>query len=183
MVAYHLERHLAMGGADRASEVLVSFLIRFGSCKQGLGLVGMSTSTFTFNHNSKIGESYNTYLTSSTVLRTNDNYEADLQAVFLLQHCVELFSRCWSKLAQQYTRSVSSSANLTSRSILVDLVNVKTLQKEREYSHEMASRLEQFDRNANNAKRRINANSTTSINNSGHQEESSSKRRKHNGKS
>lgn len=148
-----LERHLAFGGADRPGEVLVGFFVRYGNVKRGLGIVGS---------NSVKGDSAIdagkccTDLQSSMVLRCDTGYEADLQAVFLLQHCVQLFNRCFSKIAQRYNFNTKSGSN--PRSILVDLFDIEQLMEDRSESQEKANILESFDKRQKRANRTNDAN-------------------------
>ena len=124
-----------------------------------------------------------TYLQGTTVLRTDDGYEADLQAVFLLQHCVELFNRCWSKIAQRYNFTTKSSS--APRSILVDLFDVEKLMEDRSESQEKANLLEIFDKDtkrrrsgqAGTANKRANQ-QTETLNRRGGSKESWNKKRK-----
>ena len=144
-----LERHLALGGADRPGEVLVGFFVRYGNVKRGLGLVGSLKSHGESTIDTK---ACCTHLQSSTVLRCDTGYEADLQPVFLLQHCVELFNRCWSKIAQSHSFATKSGTTNT-RSILVDRFDVEKLKEDRSESHEKANMLEKFDASTKRAKK------------------------------
>ena len=165
-----MERHLALGGADRPGEVLVGFFVRYGNVKRGRGLVG----SFSSRGESTIDpETCCTPLKSSTVLRCDTGYEADLQAVFLLQHCVELFNRCWSKMAQRY--NFTTKSGIAPRSILLDLFDVERLMEDRSDSHEKACMLESFDKDT---KRANKSSQKSSSNNNRQGSNGSSKRRK-----
>jgi len=81
LVAYHIREHLAMGGQDRPGEVLLSFLFRYGQVK---------------GHN--VSDATRTTLHQYIPLQYTDTCSADLSNVYLLEHCVHLFRRCWERL-------------------------------------------------------------------------------------
>eukprot|EP00957_Ditylum_brightwellii_P198190 15101540-Ditylum_brightwellii.AAC.1 len=70
-----MEQHLALGGCDRPSEVLLSFFHRYG----GVADVGSSDAS--------INQDATTDLTQYVTLSTNGAGSADLQPVFKLKHC------------------------------------------------------------------------------------------------
>ena len=165
---------MEMGGEDCPGEVFISFFIRFGKVKRGLGIAGSGRF-------SEIDGRCSTSLNTQTILQTQDGYEADMSAVFLVQHCVELFRRCWSKLAQRhisYTTNISKSNNNSSngntapRSILVDLYDLEKLKEDRIRSLEKASLLERYDKSSKGNK------SSNAGGNNGRIYENSAKRRK-----
>ena len=79
LVAYHIERHLSLGGRDMPGEIFLSFLYRFGK-------INPRSATYT-------------RLSQYDPIRTaNGDAEADLSNVFLLDHCVDLFAMCWMRL-------------------------------------------------------------------------------------
>ena len=162
---------MEMGGEDCPGEVFISFFIRFGKVKRGLGIAGSGRF-------SEIDGRCSTSLNAQTILQTQDGYEADMSAVFLVQHCVELFRRCWSKLAQRHISSTtnnsksSSNGNTAPRSILVDLYDLEKLKEDRIRSLEKASLLERYDKSSKSNK------SSNAGGNNGRIYENSAKRRK-----
>ena len=79
LVAYHIERHLSLGGRDAPGEIFLSFLYRFGK-------INPRSAT-------------HTRLSQYDPIRTvSGDAEADLSNVFLLDHCVDLFAMCWMRL-------------------------------------------------------------------------------------
>lgn len=110
LVAYHIEQHLLLGGNDRPSEIFLGFLFRYGA------ILGYNSLDGTMTH-----------LQKNVPVATFDASIADLSNVFLLEHCVDLFGRCWRRL---WKRTRSSSKNIGS--FLADIVDVKALAKERQ---------------------------------------------------
>jgi hypothetical protein len=81
LVAFHIQRHLQLGGCDQPGEVLLSFLFRYG-CVRG--------------HN--VTDGARTTLRQDVPLQYSASCSADLSNVFQLGHCVHLFRRCWERL-------------------------------------------------------------------------------------
>lgn len=97
MVAYHLEKHLSIGGRDQPSEVLLLFWFRFAQpFWEKPGNKAMTTS-----------------ITMDTCLVTRDGAEADFSNVFLLDHVLQLFQLCWERTMDLLRRheSVLKNAN------------------------------------------------------------------------
>jgi len=135
-----------MGGADAAGEVFVSFLIRFGRVKRGLGIASSGRSDDTIDT-----QRCCTHIHAQSVLQGPDGYEADMSNVFLVEHCVDLFQRCYSKLAQRQNTNGNQLMGGSPRSILVDLYNIQQLKRDRHESLEKASKLELYSKSNKNA--------------------------------
>jgi hypothetical protein len=110
LVAYHLHRHLALGGADRPGQVLLSFLFRYGGCL--------------------CEDDYRTPLDQDVPLMTDEGAEADLSNVFQLGTCVQLFHECWKRL---WSRMKQSSKKMAV-SLLAEVIDAKRLRKDRKAS-------------------------------------------------
>jgi hypothetical protein len=107
LLAYHMEKHLAMGGQDLPGEVFLSFLYRYGKARHQH--VGSSNNNN--NNNNDLSSHLVTRLYKDHPVRTK-NGEADLSNVFLLDHIVDLFTECWVRLQdrwKQLQKNVSSS--------------------------------------------------------------------------
>ena len=77
LVAYHIQKHLALGGSDNPGEVLLGFLFRYsGGAKRGT----------------------QTVLNRDTPLKYSADCSADLSNVYRLDSCVELFRACYDCL-------------------------------------------------------------------------------------
>ncbi|KAL7534583.1 hypothetical protein ACHAXR_006897 [Thalassiosira sp. AJA248-18] len=82
LVAYHIERHIANGGTDRPSEILISILFRYGC----------------------IGTNYDKATTDLEQLRNKDDSLSshggmcELTPVFRLSDCVDMFRECHARL-------------------------------------------------------------------------------------
>ena len=109
LVAYHIERHLQLGGCDRPGEVLYSFFFRY--CGK------------------QAKNSLRTLLSKDMVLKTSDGGSADLSNVFLIDHCVRLFEMCFERL----NRSLRSERKegIGGRSLLSRLIDAARLGRER----------------------------------------------------
>jgi len=142
LVAHHLERHLELGGSDRPAEVFLSFMYRYG-VNRGTGILDRSDKRS------------RTLLQLGTTLGCDGGYEADLSAVFLLKHCVDLFKQCFLKVGQD---GVYKQAPKKGTSILVDLFDVGKLIEDRSISMEKASLLDQFCKETKAANRAVAAN-------------------------
>lgn len=81
LVADHLRRYLALGGADRPGEVLLTFLYRYGCCDIN-----------------RQDPSHQTKLHQHKTLEALDGASADLSNVFKLADCLHLFRLCWDRL-------------------------------------------------------------------------------------
>lgn len=112
LVAHHLQQYLELGGTDRPSEILISFLFRYGGIK---------------GHN--VDPRARTKLSQYVPLVDNSGCMADLSNVFQLQHCVQLFKGCWTRL-WKVTRSFDDSGD----SLLMHVVDAARLQRQREAS-------------------------------------------------
>lgn len=110
-----------MGGADRPSEVLATFLFRFRK----------------FCDTQSSQRQPDTPL--ETVLSLDRNVEcdggsADLQAAFKLEHCSNLFQQCYSRLIEEL-----ESPNYSTDSFLATIVHPGPLQRERDWNLAKAS--------------------------------------------
>lgn len=113
-----------MGGVDRPSEVLAAFFFRFRKFRDKRN-----------HHNSTI--SHETLLSLHKVIRCDDG-SADLQSVFKLQHCCDLFSKSWTRLLRQLESSDSSA------SFLVKLIHHGVLRQERDQNRNKASNADRY---------------------------------------
>jgi len=112
MVAYHLHRHLSLGGSDRPGEILLSFLFRFGHVK---------------GHN--VDELARTELSQDLPLQEDDGSSADLANVFQLEQCIHLFHCCWARL-WRWMRPIGKHDE--HKSLLADVVDASRLHLERQ---------------------------------------------------
>lgn len=143
LVVHHLERHMALGGNDRPGEVFLSFLLRYSKVNHGLGRMGNVTS-HRVRPGSSPSVSERTNLAPKTVLECKGGYSADLSAVFLLNHCIELFRRAWWKMSRKYDIYIQNTDNRSS--LLVDLFDCEKLRNDRSECLEKASILSQYDK-------------------------------------
>lgn len=142
-----LEQHLALGGSDRPGEVFLSFLVRYGKVTKGLGLIGSQNGMDT---------KAQTHLSQQTILNSNGQYSADMSAVFLLDHCVDLFQRIWGRLSSTFNvirHNTKKSEQKKNKSVLVDLFDVDQLIEDREECLERAARLSQYCKKAKERER------------------------------
>jgi hypothetical protein len=119
-----LERHLAIGGRDRPAEALLSFLFRFGN----------------IGNCSKISVHTQTLIGKRSIVKC-DHGVAELEPVFKIEHCCEMFQACWNRLSS-YLRSNVREQN--SFSYLGGLVFVDLLKQEREAHLSKAASLHQY---------------------------------------
>jgi len=118
LVAYHIERHLLNGGADRPSEILISLLVRYGC----------------------IGENDDVTTTDLEQLRSredsvsSDGGMCELTPVFRLGDCVDMFRECHTRLFDRI-RDVDDldSSNVSYLSSFIDCFR---LREARETSHQ-----------------------------------------------
>jgi len=94
LLAYHFEKHLALGGNDTPEEILLSFFFRFGN-------VG---NAYNSNNNTGFDVEALTPITSLSILRSNGG-EADLSSAFRIDECVALFGLCFERLMSRLERS------------------------------------------------------------------------------
>jgi hypothetical protein len=85
LVAYHIEAHIANGGNDRPSEILMSFLFRFGC----VGSRGDKLTTDLI-HLGNLGQNL-----------TCDGGMCELTPVFRLPDCVDMFRECHERLTDR----------------------------------------------------------------------------------
>lgn len=122
LVAFHLQLHLASGGADSPGEVLLSFLFRFGCCGA--------------NRQSDITNQ--TQLYQHRLVESPDGTSIDLSNVFKLQECVKLFEVCWKRIWDRVdsagrNNAISRTINpINMQSLLALLVCPNRLRLERE---------------------------------------------------
>jgi hypothetical protein len=119
-----LEEHLALGGVDRPSEVLLTFFYRFRKFRDKRS-----------NHNSK--SSLETLLSQSKTIHC-DKGSADLQPVFKLIHCCDLFNQSWTRLMQ------ALESNNSTTSLLGKLIHCNLLRSERDLHRNKASKLDLY---------------------------------------
>jgi hypothetical protein len=126
MVALHIQQHLAMGGADRPGEVLLTFLFRYGRVQ---------------GHN--VDDMARTKLHQKVPLQYSTDCSADLSNVFLLDTIVQLFatsfSRLWKHVGILSQSSKTSStegrrpaARATMECLLMHLVDTDRLRLDRQ---------------------------------------------------
>ncbi len=113
-----------MGGVDRPSEVLLTFFYRFRKFRDRRN-----------DHNSKA--SLETLLSQSKTIHCNEG-SADLQPIFKLIYCCNLFNQSWTRLMQ-----VLESNNSTT-SLLGKLVHCNVLRSERDQNRNKASKLDRY---------------------------------------
>lgn len=119
-----IEKHVSLGGADRPSEVLMTFLFRF--------------RTFVGSKQPKVSaKSLETPLSQSFTV-TCDGGRAELVSVFKLQYCCCLFAQSWNRLREQ---SVSSDSSV---SFLGRLIKPGVLLGERNRCRKKASKLAEY---------------------------------------
>lgn len=117
LVAYHVHRHLALGGSDRPGEVLLSFLYRYG-CGAGNDRNDHAT----------------TRLRQYVPLQAHDGASADLSNVYKLDECIHLFRLCWDRLWERVQKSKQSKrdARKKKNSLLAVVVCPDRLRRDRE---------------------------------------------------
>lgn len=118
-----MEEHIALGGADRPSEVLLAFFFRFRKwCGD--------------RHRYRRG-SAETHLSPHSMIRC-DGGSAELKPVFNLQHCCKLFDQSWTRLTNELQSDNSTV------SFLGHLVKANQLRSERNIFHKKASQLARY---------------------------------------
>jgi hypothetical protein len=117
---WQLERHLASGGADRPSEALLAFFYRFRKFVNG-------------KKNKRVKYPLETFLSRSMTLQCNGG-DADLDPIFKLIHCCDLFHHCWTRLMQMMESG-------SEQSLLGKLIRCEQLRSERERNRAKASKL------------------------------------------
>lgn len=123
LVAYHLQRHIQLGGQDRPSEVLLTFLYRFGNKKESEYTTPLSRELVIPIH------------TPSTKVKTLENAEgfADLSSIFKIDTCVALFQKSYDKLQKQVglVGAAAKKKPVESFSLLSCVVDVDVLKYHR----------------------------------------------------
>lgn len=104
-----MERHVALGGSDRPSEILLAFFFRYSGIRDVLDIDSGAA----------------TVLSQNVVLRSNGG-SADLQPVFNIDHCTKLFNVCWERLLNWSVDNVDGS------SFLGNIIDAKTLRRDRD---------------------------------------------------
>ena len=118
---YQIEKHLSEGGLDRPSEVLLSFLYRYGDVK------GFDRSV----NRDKV-----TKISQQTVL-FSDGGEADLAPVYKIDQIVQLFGMCFLRLLRRVVESNTLDLNDSEEcsddrvSLLNSIINGSEIQYER----------------------------------------------------
>jgi hypothetical protein len=157
LVAYHIEQHLALGGNDRPSEILISLLIRYGGGNSGGG-----------HHRNNRGSNATTDLeklkTQDEVLRC-DGGTVELTPVFRLTDCVDMFHECYDRLLLSNTTSIDE-AHMSARKIatvptsyLSRIIDCHRLKEARETS-ERRSRMSE---NSNNSRSQYSSSSSSTV--------------------
>lgn len=113
LVAYHIQKHLELGGRDRPGEVLLSFLYRFGCALHSYS-------------GTKTPPSTHTALSRFVPVKCRDGTVADLSNVFLLEHCVSLFRGCSNRLMQNLRGKCHEK-----KSLFVSIFDAHRLESER----------------------------------------------------
>lgn len=122
LVAYHIEKHLAQGGADRPGEVLLSLLFRYGAVKE-----------------SYLGGNVDTVFRTALSLQSNvscDGGSADMSNAYLLPQCLWLFDSCWHRMRDRL-RSVQDDGTRPA-SLLAHLIDAAQLRRDREHRIRMS---------------------------------------------
>jgi hypothetical protein len=119
-----MEEHIALGGADRPSEVLLTFFFRFRKWRGDR------------RHQYRRG-SAETHLSSHSVIRC-DGGSAELMPVFNLENCCKLFDQSWTRLTNELQSDNSPV------SFLGQLVKANQLRSERNICQKKASQLGRY---------------------------------------
>jgi len=119
LVAYHIESHLANGGKDRPSEILISLLFRYGC-------IGAHNDNSTTNlEQLRIRED----------TLSSDGGMCELTPVFRLSECVGMFRECHVRLLERFLKvDEGSTRNKTSHSYLSSIIDCIRLREARKTS-------------------------------------------------
>ena len=120
LVAYHIEKHLANGGNDRPSEILISLLLRYGK----LG----SRRSFPLELTTDLVS-----LSNRDEAITCDEGICELTPVFRLPDCVEMFRECHERLSDRCLHDGAQQC-----SYLSSIIDCQTLRQARESSKRRA---------------------------------------------
>ena len=122
LVAYHIERHLAGGGKDRPSEVLISLLFRYGS----------------------IGADHDEATTNLEQLQNRDTSIAsdgglcELAPIFRLGECINMFRECHRRLSDRFLAEDNYDVDGRKISYLSSIIDCFRLSEARETSNRRA---------------------------------------------
>jgi len=105
LVAYHLERHLANGGMDHPSEVLISLLFRYGC----IGSRYDKTTTTDLE-----------WFQKSEDLIHSDGGMCELTPVFRLSDCVDMFRECHARLFDRIDVADDHDEKISYLSCMID---------------------------------------------------------------
>jgi len=123
MVAYHIERHIEHGGNDIPSEVLLSFLFRYGGCEDDDAKQSRAVTKL-----------------SPTSVFSSGGGTAEMQPVFRLEECVAVFKIAFQRVSLLFSQMVNKQPQYTdpeddsssSWSVLGTIICASTLDVERE---------------------------------------------------
>ncbi len=122
LVAYHIETHIANGGNDRPSEILISLLFRFGC-------VGSRCDRLTTDL---------VHLSNSGQMLSCDEGICDLTPIFRLPDCVEMFRECHERFTDRCLLIDDCSGALQC-SYLSSIIDCHSLREAREASKRRAT--------------------------------------------
>jgi hypothetical protein len=128
MVAYHIENHIANGGNDRPSEILISLLFRFG-CAGSRYPLGSSGGKLTTDL---------VHLGNSCQTLTCDGGMCELSTVFRLPDCVDMFRECHERLTDRCLLIDNCSVGAHQCSYLSSIIDCYSLREARETSKRRA---------------------------------------------
>jgi len=113
LVANHIQQHLANGGSVTPSEILMTFLYRYGDIRSSYGNV---------NPNAR------TNLMRAVSVHCHDGGVVEVSQVFQIENCITVFKACWVRLLQVLTGS-------TTTCLLRYVVDARRLQQRRDASN------------------------------------------------
>jgi len=127
LVAYHIEQHIARGGKDRPSEILISLLFRYGR-------VDVCDKMTTDLESIKIRQD----------LISSDGGICDLSNAFRIADCVGMFNECYKRLLERVDHAgeldkTNGGGNFGSVSYLSSIVDCFRLKQARDASERRSS--------------------------------------------
>lgn len=134
LVAYHMQRHLQLGGVDRPSEVLLTFLYRYGNKLESQYITPLCKELVIPIHPINF-----------TQVKTLENAEgfADLSSIFKIDHCVLLFEKTYDlfqrhdlKIRNYVKKNINNKNNkqqdvLENYSLLSSIIDIDILKYHR----------------------------------------------------
>ncbi len=124
LVAYHIESHIANGGKDRPSEILISLLHRFGCVYTGSRGEKLTTDLV--------------HLSNAGQMLTSDGGTCELTTVFRLPDCVEMFRECHERLFDRFVLVDDMTGGHHQCSYLSSFIDCFSLREAREASKRRA---------------------------------------------